>query len=151
MQLSLKNLSIRTQVLLPVLFTTFALFIALWLTKHNLEAEQRVISENTDSLVFYKDTLAKIDDQVYPIRINAVYAIYDANRRSAFANELTRAMQQIDKDLDSITEKKTFSADVVKVRSAIENYIQYSNQGVTLFNVSEDERVVSVAKLEENE
>ncbi|MFB9213810.1 methyl-accepting chemotaxis protein [Vibrio sinaloensis] len=134
MQLSLKNLSIRTQVLLPVLFTTFALFIALWLTKHNLEAEQRVISENTDSLVFYKDTLAKIDDQVYPIRINAVYAIYDANRRSAFANELTRAMQQIDKDLDSITEKKTFSADVVKVRSAIENYIQYSNQGVTLFN-----------------
>ena len=64
MQLSLKNLSIRTQVLLPVLFTTFALFIALWLTKHNLEAEQRVISENTDSLVFYKDTLAKIDDQV---------------------------------------------------------------------------------------
>ncbi|EGA72199.1 sensor protein TorS [Vibrio sinaloensis DSM 21326] len=134
MQLSLKNLSIRTQVLLPVLFTTFALFIALWLTKHNLEAEQRVISENTDSLVFYKDTLAKIDDQVYPIRINAVYAIYDANRRSAFANELNRAMQQIDKDLDSITEKKTFSADVVKVRSAIENYIQYSNQGVTLFN-----------------
>lgn len=134
MQLSLKNLSIRTQVLLPVLFTTFALFIALWLTKNNLEAEQRVISQNTDSLVFYKDTLAKIDDQVYPIRINAVYAIYDSSRRSAFINGLSRAMQKIDKDLDSITAKKTFSDDAMKVRAAIVNYVRYSTQGVELLN-----------------
>lgn len=60
MQLSLKNLSIRTQVLLPVLFTTVALFIALWVTKNNLEAEQDRINDNIDSLVFYKDTLAKL-------------------------------------------------------------------------------------------
>ncbi len=33
MQLSLKNLSVRTQILVPVLFTAIVLFIALWITK----------------------------------------------------------------------------------------------------------------------
>ncbi|MGX1927238.1 methyl-accepting chemotaxis protein [Vibrio sp. NH-7] len=134
MQLSLKNLSIRTQVLLPVLFTTVALFIALWVTKNNLEAEQELMDANTDALVFYKDTLAKIDDQVYPLRISAVYAIYDASRRDTFLNELKNAMREIDQDLDLIRERKTFRDDIVTVRASIENYVQFSTQGVTLFN-----------------
>ncbi|MEF1172248.1 methyl-accepting chemotaxis protein [Vibrio sinaloensis] len=134
MQLSLKNLSIRTQVLLPVLFTTVALFIALWVTKNNLEAEQELMDANTDALVFYKDTLAKIDDQVYPLRISAVYAIYDASRRDTFLSELKNAMREIDQDLDLIRERKTFRDDIVTVRASIENYVQFSTQGVTLFN-----------------
>lgn len=133
MQFSLKNLSIRTQVLLPVLFTTVALFIALWITKNNLQAEQEIIESNTDALVFYKDTLAKVDDQVYPLRISAVYAIYDASRRDTFLNELKTTMREINKDLDSMAARKTFRDDVVKVRAAIENYVQFSNQGVALF------------------
>tara|TARA_Y100001956_G_scaffold37433_1_gene36848 strand:- start:376 stop:2004 length:1629 start_codon:yes stop_codon:yes gene_type:complete len=142
MQLSLKNLSIRTQVLLPVLFTTVALFIALWITKNNLQTEQEIIDSNTDSLVFYKDTLAKIDDQVYPLRISAVYAIYDSSRRNAFLNELKSSMREINKDLDSMAERKTFRDDVVKVRTAIENYVQFSNQGVALFT-RKDQGLVS--------
>ncbi|BCK16019.1 methyl-accepting chemotaxis protein [Vibrio cholerae] len=39
MPFSLKNLSIRLQVLLPVLFTMIALVIALWITKVNLTHE----------------------------------------------------------------------------------------------------------------
>ncbi|MFM2588143.1 methyl-accepting chemotaxis protein [Vibrio sp. TBV020] len=134
MQLSLKNLSIRTQVLVPVLFTTFALFIALWITKSNLEAEQEIINSNTDSLVFYKDKLAHIDDQVYPLRISAVYAIYDASRRDVFLNELKTGLAQIQKDLDMMAERKTFREDVNGVRRAIENYIQFSNRAVEMFS-----------------
>ncbi|KHT47223.1 methyl-accepting chemotaxis protein [Vibrio sinaloensis] len=138
MQLSLKNLSIRTQVLLPVLFTTVALFIALWVTKNNLEAEQDRINDNIDSLVFYKDTLAKIDDQVYPLRISAVYAIYDASRRDAFLGELKSAMREMDQDLDLMLERKSFRDDIASVRAAIENYVQFSNQGVALFHRKDD-------------
>lgn len=145
MQLSLKNLSIRTQVLLPVLFTTFTLFIALWVTKSNLEAEQKIIDSNTASLVFYKDKLAAIDDQVYPLRISAVYAIYDSSRRNAFLGELKTGLNQIQNDLDEMAQRKTFRDDVNGVRRSIENYIQYSNRAVELFsrrdqgNVSESE------------
>ncbi|KGY13292.1 chemotaxis protein [Vibrio tubiashii] len=133
MQLSLKNMSIRTQVLLPVLFTMIALFIALWITKSKLEAEQEVISSNTHSLVFYKDTLAKIDDQVYPLRISAVYAIYDSSRRQVFLSELKSGLSKIQLDLDMMARRDTFKNEVASVRDAIEDYVDFSNRAVELF------------------
>ncbi|MCM5510530.1 MULTISPECIES: methyl-accepting chemotaxis protein [unclassified Vibrio] len=133
MQQSLKNLSIRRQVLLPVLLTTITLLVALWITKNNLQEEQATTASNTDSLIFYKDTLANIDDQVYPLRISAVYAIYDASRREVFLNELRAGMAQIQKDLDMMASRKTFRDDVNVVRRAIENYVSFSNRSVELF------------------
>ncbi|AIW21063.1 methyl-accepting chemotaxis protein [Vibrio coralliilyticus] len=133
MQQSLKNLSIRRQVLLPVLLTTITLLVALWITKNNLQEEQEITASNTDSLIFYKDTLANIDDQVYPLRISAVYAIYDASRREVFLNELRAGMAQIQKDLDMMASRKTFRDDVNVVRRAIENYVSFSNRSVELF------------------
>ena len=88
MQFSLKNTSIRIQILLPVLLTALALFVSLGFTASTLEKEQDIIASNTNSFVFYKDQLAKIDDLVYPLRISAVYAIYDTDRRANFTSEL---------------------------------------------------------------
>ena len=134
MQLSLKNLSVRTQVLVPVLFTAITLFITLWITQNNLEAEQELVASNSHSLVFYKDTLAQIDDQVYPLRISAVYAIYDAARRDAFLADLKAGAKAIDTDLDLIDARGTFSKDAEKVRQSIDTYIDYSTRAVEFFN-----------------
>ncbi|MGI9945955.1 methyl-accepting chemotaxis protein [Vibrio hyugaensis] len=134
MQLSLKNLSVRTQVLVPVLFTAITLFIALWITQNNLEAEQELVASNSDSLVFYKDTLAQIDDQVYPLRISAVYAIYDASRRDAFLADLKAGAKAIDTDLDKIDARGTFAAEAEKVRQSIDTYIDYSTRAVEFFD-----------------
>ncbi|ELA7187709.1 methyl-accepting chemotaxis protein [Vibrio alginolyticus] len=134
MQLSLKNLSVRTQILVPVLFTAIVLFIALWITKNNLQAEQDVIASNQESLVFHKDTLASIDDQIYPLRISAVYAIYDASRRENFLTELKEGIKQVDADLSAIEARNLFRDDAVKVRQAIESYVRYSERSVAFFN-----------------
>ncbi|EOX3948489.1 methyl-accepting chemotaxis protein [Vibrio alginolyticus] len=134
MQLSLKNLSVRTQILVPVLFTAIVLFIALWITKNNLQAEQDVIASNQESLVFHKDTLASIDDQIYPLRISAVYAIYDGSRRENFLTELKEGLKQVDADLSAIEARNLFRDDAVKVRQAIESYVRYSERSVAFFN-----------------
>ncbi|AVF73316.1 methyl-accepting chemotaxis protein [Vibrio alginolyticus] len=134
MQLSLKNLSVRTQILVPVLFTAIVLFIALWITKNNLQAEQDVIASNQESLVFHKDTLASIDDQIYPLRISAVYAIYDASLRENFLTELKEGLKQVDADLSAIEARNLFRDDAVKVRQAIESYVRYSERSVAFFN-----------------
>lgn len=137
MQFSLKNMSIRKQVLLPVMFTTLALLISLWVTKNNLESEQALIISNTNDLVFYKDTLAQIDDEVYPLRISAVYAIYDADRRDAFLAELKQSMQAIQHDLNEMAKRKTFADDVQNVRQAIEGYVNYSVRAVEFLSRSD--------------
>ncbi|MEL7292155.1 MAG: methyl-accepting chemotaxis protein [Pseudomonadota bacterium] len=133
MNISLKNLSIRAQVLLPVVFTTLTLVMALWVTKANLDNEQQAVKNNTTNLVQYKDILADIDDQVYPLRISAVYAIYDSSRREQFLQELQTALTHIYKDLDIMAKEPEFVKQVAVVRDAIEHYVQFSNQAVDMF------------------
>ncbi|ENM5746021.1 methyl-accepting chemotaxis protein [Vibrio mimicus] len=134
MPFSLKNLSIRFQVLLPVLFTMIALVIALWITKANLTHEQKAIADNTHSLVNYKDTLAKVDDTIYPLRISAVYAIYDAERRGEFLTELKAGLKQAEAALEVMGEEPQFRDDVNMVEQRITNYVDESQQMVSLFN-----------------
>ncbi|HGF7477562.1 TPA: methyl-accepting chemotaxis protein [Vibrio mimicus] len=134
MPFSLKNLSIRFQVLLPVLFTMIALVIALWITKANLAHEQKAIADNTHSLVNYKDTLAKVDDTIYPLRISAVYAIYDAERRGEFLTELKAGLKQAEAALEVMGEEPQFRDDVNVVEQRITNYVDESQQMVSLFN-----------------
>ncbi|NVD07743.1 methyl-accepting chemotaxis protein [Vibrio sp. JPW-9-11-11] len=133
MNMSLKNLSIRAQVLLPVLFTTLTLVVALWVTKANLDHEQQAVKNNTDALVLYKDVLADIDDQLYPLRISAVYAIYDASRREQFLKEIQTTLTQVHKDLDSMAGQPEFKQQVAIARKAIDHYVESSNKAVAMF------------------
>ena len=128
MQFSLKNTSIRIQILLPVLFTALALFASLWYTAATLEKEQDTIADNTTSFVFYKDQLAKIDDQVYPLRIGAVYAIYDSARRENFYVQMQNEVKSIDKLLNEIEDKKTFRSDAEKVRASVSAYVDFTKK-----------------------
>ncbi len=133
MRISLKNLSIKTQVLIPVLFIATALVATLWFTKVNLQSEQQLVVDNTDAFVMYKDTLAKIDDQVYPIRISAVYAIYDADRRQTFINELAQSIVPIRKDLEVLQKEEAFREDAELTLAAIDQYMDYARQSVDFF------------------
>ncbi|ENM5786284.1 methyl-accepting chemotaxis protein [Vibrio metoecus] len=134
MPFSLKNLSIRTQVLLPVLFTMVVLVIALWLTQTNLVREQQAISDNTHALVRYKDTIAQVDDTIYPLRISAVYAIYDAERRNNFVTELRDGLKEVNSALSVMEQDAQFSSDVRVAKQCIENYVAESQKMVALFN-----------------
>ncbi|RYU66180.1 methyl-accepting chemotaxis protein [Aliivibrio finisterrensis] len=143
MQFSLKNTSIRIQVLLPVILTALALFVSLGFTASSLEKEQDIIASNTDSFVFYKDQLAKVDDEVYPLRISAVYAIYDTDRRAKFTTELRNKVNDINALLDELEERKTFAKEVNLVRTNINNYVQFSHKVIEYLNKKESGQAVS--------
>lgn len=137
MQFSLKNTSIRIQILLPVLLTALALFVSLGFTASTLEKEQDIIANNTNSFVFYKDQLAAIDDIVYPLRISAVYAIYDTDRRANFATELRSTVNSINVLLDELESRKTFAREVNQVRNNINDYVKFSHRVVEYLNKKE--------------
>lgn len=137
MQFSLKNTSIRIQILLPVLLTALALFVSLGFTASSLEKEQAIIADNSDSLVFYKDQLAKIDDIVYPLRISAVYSIYDTGRRANFTAELKSSINTINVLLDELEVRQTFAHEVNQVRGNINAYVQFSHRVIEYLNKKE--------------
>ncbi|MDE1239653.1 methyl-accepting chemotaxis protein [Vibrio aestuarianus] len=134
MHFSLKNLSIRVQVLLPVLLTTIVLLIALWVTKINLQHEQTKVSTNTHLLIEYKDILANIDDTIYPLRINAVYAIYDPARRNGFLSQLNNGLKDVNRDLDKMQKSDVYGNNVSIVRERIEQYGGLTAQVMDLSN-----------------
>ncbi|MDF9399894.1 methyl-accepting chemotaxis protein [Vibrio sp. 1180_3] len=134
MHFSLKNLSIRVQVLLPVLLTTIVLLIALWVTKINLQHEQTKVSTNTHLLIEYKDILANIDDTIYPLRINAVYAIYDPARRNDFLSQLNNGLKDVNRDLDKMQKSDVYGNNVSIVRERIEQYGGMTAQVMDLSN-----------------
>ncbi|MUK35820.1 methyl-accepting chemotaxis protein [Aliivibrio fischeri] len=128
MQFSLKNTSIRVQVLLPVLFTALALFFSLWYTSVSLDKEQDILNSNTTSFIFYKDQLAKIDDHMYPMRISAVYAIYDHERRIDFLKNLSQNEKILNELLVEISAHKTFNSDAEIVKKAVHDYLDFSKK-----------------------
>ncbi|CAH0540855.1 methyl-accepting chemotaxis protein [Vibrio marisflavi] len=133
MHISLKNLSIRKQILVPVAITTIALIIALWVTDSELEHQQSKVEVNIQSLMYYKDSLAEIGDQIYPLRINAVYAIYDSSRRQAFLSKLGTTMEKVNDVLSDMASRKTFAKPVRKVQTAVDSYREYSQQAADVF------------------
>ncbi len=145
MHLSLKNLSIKIQVLLPVLFITFVLTIALWFINNELKYEQQNVIKHTNTFVNYKDALSKIDDQVYPLRINAVYAIYDESRRDVLLSGLEKNAVEIHKNLDVMQQQKALLDEAKAARIAIDNYINYSRQSVDVFT-RKDEGSISATE-----
>ncbi|MBD1557230.1 methyl-accepting chemotaxis protein [Vibrio sp. S9_S30] len=147
MPFSLKNISIRIQVLIPVLILVIALFASLWITKVNLDIEQKNMADNVSSLVFYKDTLAKIDDNIYPLRISAVYAIYDPSRREAFQQHLRDTGQVITEQLSLLEKTPIFQREVDIVKQSIAVYVDYSNRAVPILN-SYDSGTLSTEKFD---
>ncbi|MUJ39555.1 methyl-accepting chemotaxis protein [Aliivibrio fischeri] len=143
MQFSLKNTSIRIQVLLPVILTALALFISLGFTASILDKEQEIIEMNTESFVFYKDQLSKIDDETYTLRISAVYAIYDTDRRAKFTTELHNKVDVINALINELEVRNTFTEEVNLVRSNINNYIQFSHKVIEYLNKKESGQAVN--------
>ncbi|KLV08854.1 chemotaxis protein [Photobacterium aquae] len=133
MQFSLKNLSVRYQVLLPVMLMVVVLFAALYTTKVKLDSEQNIIYSNTQDLVTYKDALANVDDSIYPLRISAVYAIYDQSKRETFLRELDSNAGVIIQSLNSLEKEPAFRDETMKVEKAIQDYIDYSRRAMGVF------------------
>lgn len=134
MRLFLNNLSVKVQVLLPVFFMAVSLAIALWFTYDQLQHEQERAAEHTDAYITFQDAVAGIDDRIYPLRISAVYAIYDADRRGALLEELDSSKAQIEQYLEIMQREQAFKQEADVAAKATANYIAFSRQAVEVFS-----------------
>ncbi|TDM51236.1 methyl-accepting chemotaxis protein [Aliivibrio fischeri] len=143
MQFTLKNKSIRFQILLPVAFTAISLFISLWIAMSNLKSEQTIIDANTKSFVFYKDKVVEIDDEIYSLRIDAVYAIYDNEHRADFIDNLEKRREHINVLLNELKIRKTFANEVNQISLKINDYAAFSKKLINYLDKKEKNIEVS--------
>ncbi|MGR4989151.1 methyl-accepting chemotaxis protein [Vibrio rotiferianus] len=127
MQALLKNLSVRMQVLLPVLATALAVMVALGVARNDLQVELEKSTQNSESVIHYKDLLATIDNQVYPLRISGIYAMYIPERRLAFVSELKSISKDIHQELNQIASNPEYRQQAMVMKDKVDAYIKHAH------------------------
>ncbi|MBN3494691.1 methyl-accepting chemotaxis protein [Vibrio neptunius] len=116
----LNNMSIRAQVLSPVILAAILLLLSFGVTNNNLANVQKNSAVNTQSLLFYKDTLSQINDEIYSLRILPI----DADNQI----QVEERIAQIEAHLSMMMERKTFAEDIEKIRETLARYVALSTQ-----------------------
>ncbi|PSV21823.1 methyl-accepting chemotaxis protein [Photobacterium leiognathi subsp. mandapamensis] len=126
----LKDMSVKLQIALPVIFIAILLCIALFMGRNNLIESVDKMNATTSQVVEAKDSTAILISSSYAMRVSAIYAIYDKKSlprlsKSLESSELTNqaAILQLQKIPEINKELELF-------RTAMLAYINFSRDTV---------------------
>ncbi|WP_305465485.1 hypothetical protein [Photobacterium leiognathi] len=126
----LKDMSVKLQIALPVIFIAILLCIALFMGRSNLIESVDKMNATTSQVAEAKDSTAMLISSIYAMRVSAIYAIYDKKSlprlsKSLDSSELTNqaAILQLQKIPEINKELELF-------RTAMLAYINFSRDTV---------------------
>ncbi|MBS4714993.1 hypothetical protein J4G66_03275 [Aeromonas dhakensis] len=93
--MSLNNLSIRLQVLIPLLLASLLMILMIGIGKQDIDRAIDDMNETTASVTRHKDDIATLIHATYRLRTNAIYGLYDPARFAQLPSELSAAEQEI--------------------------------------------------------
>ncbi|WP_439438094.1 methyl-accepting chemotaxis protein [Salinivibrio costicola] len=132
MKISLKNFSVRVQVMLPVLVATFALTVSLWIVKNDLEdvlknaSVMRVSYQNqTDALSLH------VVDYINDMRLQVADAIISPARRNALISTLQQREKDIGHHLKTLQDDEYYQNDVPNIFNLVDEFVNSSNEMLT--------------------
>lgn len=127
----LSGLSIKLQVVVPVIFTLLLLVAGISYSTSNLKNVFNQVTISTENLVTHKDELTKIIDNTYGMRIKAIYSLFRSDDVAQLATTLESKKQTNFRLLDSLAQVKGLEAEVKAMRNAIDDYVSYSINTMT--------------------
>ena len=93
--MSLNNLSIRFQVLIPLLLASLLMILMAGISKQEIDGAIADMNQTTASVTRHKDDIATLIHATYRMRTNAIYGLYDQQRFAQLPSVLTAAEQEI--------------------------------------------------------
>ncbi|TFF76971.1 methyl-accepting chemotaxis protein [Aeromonas taiwanensis] len=93
--MSLNNLSIRLQVLIPLLLASLLMLLMAVISKQEIDGAIQDMNETTASVTRHKDDIAALIHATYRLRTNAIYGLYDQARFPQLPAQLSAAEQEI--------------------------------------------------------
>ena len=99
--MSLNNLSIRLQVLIPLLFASLLMILMIGIGKQDIDSAIGDMNDTTVSVTRHKDDIATLIHATYRLRTTAIYGLYDPERFATLPGDLTAAEQEIGAILSS--------------------------------------------------
>lgn len=82
------SLSVKMQILVPVLFSITLILIGLLYSSSQLGNAFSKVSRATSDLITYKSSLNQIVNNTYDMRIKAIYSLFTADDLKTYASVL---------------------------------------------------------------
>ncbi|MFM4835427.1 methyl-accepting chemotaxis protein [Aeromonas veronii] len=127
--MSLNNLSIRVQVLIPLLLASLLMMVMIAISKQGLDEAINDIDETTQTVVQHKDDIAKLIHATYRLRSNAIYGLYDAKLFAALPANLNSAEQEINAILSRLVLPGA-EQDNRQVAAALQAYLNHTRSNM---------------------
>lgn len=127
----LSGLSIKLQVVVPVIFTLLLLVAGITYSTSNLKNTFNQVTVSTEGLITNKDDLTKIIDNTYGMRIKAIYSLFRPDDVAQLASTLELKRQTNFRLLDSLNQVDGLQNEVKAMRIAIDDYVNYSIETMT--------------------
>ena len=89
--MSLNNLSIRLQVLIPLLLASLLMILMIGIGKRDIDNAIGDMNDTTVSVTRHKDDIATLIHATYRLRTTAIYGLYDPERFATLPGDLTAA------------------------------------------------------------
>ncbi len=122
----LNGLSIKVQIILPVIATLSVLTVGIILSSNSLKSTFHDVTVSTEELILHKDELTQIIDNTYGMRIKAIYSLF----RSEDVDQLQASLVEKRKDslelLESLNSVDGLQTEVRAMKAATEDYVSYS-------------------------
>ncbi|PSW16910.1 methyl-accepting chemotaxis protein [Photobacterium sanctipauli] len=146
MPLNINNISVRKQVLLPVVLICLIMLVAFSIVTKQSAAQRKHNNDVTYNALNHKTNVQQVLENTFNIRINAIYALNDDaafNRLDAAVADGIKANNLL---LDRISQDQQFLAAVNTVRSNSENYQQFIQRELKPFVVKKSSMGVTASE-----
>ncbi|MCR6553613.1 methyl-accepting chemotaxis protein, partial [Aeromonas sp. CPF2-S1] len=127
--MSLNNLSIRLQVLIPLLLASLLMLLMAVISKQEIDGAIQDMNETTASVTRHKDDIAALIHATYRLRTSAIYGLYDAKLFAALPANLNSAEQEINAILGRLVLPGA-EQDNRQVAAALQAYLNHTRSNM---------------------
>jgi len=126
----INGLSIKFQVLIPVILISIIIALGLFIVREDLEKSMSNVAVASSNLSHSKDELATIINTTYAMRISAVYSLYDPDELKVLATNLDKGFSKNMSSMNDLRSIEGLSKELDDLKAAMSYYIQYSKSPI---------------------
>ncbi len=118
--------SIKVQVMIPVLIALVLLTTGVLFATNQLSRAFNGVSTSTTRIIENKDHLTAIIDNIYAMRIRAIYSIFQPKDAQTLTTALREKQQVNARMLDQFSQIPAIKDEARALHQAMDNYVRYS-------------------------
>jgi methyl-accepting chemotaxis protein len=122
----ISGLSIKLQVVVPVLVTMLLLTVGITYSSSSLKTAFKNVTQSTEQLVEHKDDVTNIVNNTYSMRISAIYSLFTPDEVARLQSVLKENEAKNLQLLQSLNTVQGLQPEVTSLQKAMKYYVDYS-------------------------